>query len=303
MTDNTEQGPQSCPLCGSRARQLVTDGRQFTLCACSGCGVHFRLFDGAAGHQTDHFVQVEMGLYLRSVQVVRERSYQQLLDAVQAFVTGGRWLDIGCSFGWLLDYVHARGFEPQGIEPSPGAAGIARDKGLPVEVGEYPRTLPPAPPYQVISFMDVLEHLPDPRMILKNVKTHLASAGVLVVQLPDRECLMYQTALWMFKLSGGRLAMPLKRLYLDGLDFPHVYYYSSKSLQAMLVRNEFEVVHKYRASTGSWDTMMERVAYLERPGTNKVLVRLVAIGTGILQVLDNLSGHGGLLVMLSRVRR
>ncbi len=302
MINHQKQAPNYCPLCESATRQLVTDGRGFTLYACLGCGVHFRHFGDFTGQQHDHFVQVEMDLYSRSVQIVRERSYRQLVDAVQALVPDGRWLDVGCSFGWLLDYVRARGFDPQGIEPSPSAAHVAREKGLPIVIGEYPEARPPSPPYQVISFMDVLEHLPDPYVVLESAKAHLAPNGVLVIQLPDRECLMYRVALWMFKLSGGRMAMPLKRLYLDGLDFPHVYYYSPKSLQAMLKRSEFEVVRECRASTGSWDTMTERVAYLERPGTNKAIARLVVIGASVLQTLDNLLGHGGLLVMLARVR-
>jgi SAM-dependent methyltransferase len=241
-----------------------------------------------------------MEAYSRSVKIVRERSYQQLVDAVQKYVSAGRWLDIGCSFGWLLDYARLRGFDPYGVEPSSNAAHTALDKGIPITIGEYPRTSPINPPYDVISFMDVIEHLPDPSFVLKSVRGHLAPNGALVVQLPDRECLMYRTALWMCKLSGGHLAGPLKRLYLAGLDFPHAYYFSRSSLQSLLAGNGFSIVHEYRAPTGTWDTMVDRVAYLEHPAGAEGIARVMAWGAGVLQVLDNVLGHGGLLVVISQ---
>ena len=294
-----KQSAEACLLCHGEMRQLVTDRRGFTLYACTGCGVHFCPPAPAAIHH-DHFVQVDMPAYSRSVKTVRERSYRHLVDAVQKYVPAGRWLDIGCSFGWLLDYTRVRGFDPYGIEPSSNAAHAALDKGIPILIGEYPQMAPINPPYQVISFMDVLEHLPDPSFVLNSVRGHLAPNGALVVQLPDRECLMYRTALWMCKLSRGHLAGPLKRLYLAGLDFPHTYYFSRNCLQSLLARDGFRVVYDYRAPTGSWDTMVDRVGYLEHSNGAKAITRMIAWGAGVLQVLDNLLGHGGLLVVISQ---
>jgi SAM-dependent methyltransferase len=290
---------QICPLCKAKARWLV--GRQdFVLYACQGCGIHFRVFALRSEPQSDHFTQVDMPLYSRSVQVARERSYQQLLDAVQLVVPTGRWLDVGCSFGWLLNYARTRGFEPHGIEPSPGAAAAALSNGLQVTIGLYPDTDPISPPYQVISFMDVLEHLVDPCLVLRSARSQLIRGGALVVQLPDRECFMYRMAVLMFRFSGGRWDAPLRRLYLDGLDFPHVYYHSRKSLRALLEQNGFVIAHEYRAPTGSWDTMIDRVTYLEQPAARALSPRWTALGAGVLQVLDNMWGHGGLLVMIAK---
>jgi SAM-dependent methyltransferase len=243
-----------------------------------------------------------MESYSRSVQIVRERSYKTLVDSVRAVATGGRWLDVGCSFGWLLQYVQARGYEPYGVEPSAGAAEMAREKGLSVEIGAYPDQNGGHAPYQVISFIDVLEHLPDPFLALEAARHHLSTDGVLVVQVPDRECLMYTIALSMYKASGGRASSPLRRLYLDGLDFPHIFYHSSRSLRTLLERSGLQVLQQYHAPTGSWDTMVDRVAYLEEPGRTASVTRMLAFGAGVLQLLDNLLGHGGLLVMVGRSR-
>jgi hypothetical protein len=78
------------------------------------------------------------------------------------------------------------------------------------------------------------------------------------------------------------------------------YYHSSKSLRALLAQQGFALTHAYRAPTGSWDTMLDRVTYLEQPTARALSPRLTALGAGVLQVCDNLWGHGGLLVMIAQ---
>lgn len=280
---------------------LLASEQQFVLYACTNCGVHYREH-GDGGREEDHFKQVEMESYSRSVQVIRERSFKALVEVVRSYLPNGRWLDVGCSFGWLLHYVRSLGFDPYGIDPSPFAARAARNAGLLVEIGIYPRVDGGGVPYQVISFIDVLEHLPDPFFVLRSVRHHLAPEGVLVVQVPDRECLMYQIALLMFGVSRGHLGDPLRRLYLDGLDFPHIYYHTQKSLNLLLEKSGFQVLRQYRSPIGSLDTMMDRVVYLDESNARKGRDRVLAFGASILQAIDNIWGHGGLLVTVSKIR-
>jgi len=289
---------EACPLCQGESRPLVSF-RDFTVYACTKCEVHFR-FPVGQSDQGDHFTRVRMESYSRSVQVVRERSYRTLANVVQSYVRTGRWLDVGCSFGWLLRYVRTLGFEPYGVEPSPSAAQAARDSGLQVAIGEYPNVGGEGAPYQVISFMDVLEHISSPFPVLKAAQRHLSPEGILVVQVPDRECLLYRTALLLFGASRGRLGSPLRRLYLDGLDFPHLLYYHHRSLRTTLERGGFHLLHEYRAPIGSLDTTLERVAYLEGPRKGVAANRILALGVGLLQMLDNVCKHGGLLVVIGR---
>jgi SAM-dependent methyltransferase len=291
-----ELSVQNCPLCSGVCQQIVAY-QDLTLYLCKECGVHFRVFDFQNHHQ-DHFAQVNAEAYSRSIQVIRECSYPRLIQTIQKLVTDGRWLDVGCSYGWLLDHVRKFGFEPYGIEPSANAADTASKKGISVEIGTYPETRSHRAPFQVISFMDVLEHLSVPQVALIAANQDLASSGVLVIQVPDRECFMYKVALQIYKVSRGRLSMPLKRLYLYGLDFPHVFYFSKESMEALLNKHGFEVMQGYRAPTGNWKTMIDRVSYLEQGGNTSLITKIIAFGAGLLQSIDNIRGHGGLLVLL-----
>jgi SAM-dependent methyltransferase len=57
----------------------------------------------------------------------------------------GRILDVGCGAGRLMTTLRERGLEAEGIDPSPGAVAVCRDRGLNASVGDIDR--PPAGPF------------------------------------------------------------------------------------------------------------------------------------------------------------
>lgn len=57
----------------------------------------------------------------------------------------GRILDIGCGAGRLMITLRERGLESEGIDPSPGAVAVCRERALAVSVGDIDR--PPAGPF------------------------------------------------------------------------------------------------------------------------------------------------------------
>jgi 2-polyprenyl-3-methyl-5-hydroxy-6-metoxy-1,4-benzoquinol methylase len=240
-------------------------------------------------------------MYARSVQATRESSYDELLAHVRAVVKGGRWLDVGCSYGWLLRRVRAAGFDGFGVEPSPGAAQRAREAGLSVATGTFPAVVGDGAPYSVVSFMDVLEHLPDPTLVLESTRQHLGAEGVVVIQVPDQSCLLYWLARSMCRWSGGRLDFALRRLWLTDLDFPHRFYFNRNSLDRLCSRAGYEITDWYRAAIGAPGQARDRVGYLKSKGN--AALPLVSAGVATINALDILWKHGGLLVLIARPKR
>ena len=95
-----------------------------------------------------------------------------------------RWLDVGCGDGALLMTAADLGYAVQGIDARPETAARIAALGYPVQAADFLAWSPPAP-FHVVSLMDVLEHLPDPRTALQRVRGWLAADGVLVLSLPD----------------------------------------------------------------------------------------------------------------------
>lgn len=288
-----------CPLClADTMRPVAHLAAEAAIARCRRCGLargEHRLQSADA----DHFRGLDAERYLRSVGATRLRSYDKLLAEVQPFVASGTWLDVGCSYGWLLERVAAAGFEPLGLEPSPAAAAEARTLGLNVIDGFFPADLPANIQPSVISFMDVLEHLPDPVAALRAAKQQLAPGGVVVVQVPDQACLLYRLAEVMCRATGGRSAFALKRLWLVGFDFPHLYYFTRRTLAAAMTAAGMQVKRTFRSPIGSPREALDRVAYASA-GPIQLKDRCVALAVAGIQAMDGLTGYGGLLTMISR---
>jgi SAM-dependent methyltransferase len=156
-------------------------------------------------------------------------------------------------------------------------------------------------PYSVVSFMDVLEHLPDPTLVLESASRHLGPEGVVLIQVPDQSCLLYWLARSLCRWSGGRLDFALRRLWLTDLDFPHRFYFNRRSLDRLCSGSGYEIIDWYRSPIGAPGQARDRVGYLK--GKSNATLSLVSAGVATISVLDNLWKHGGLLVLIARPLR
>src|SRR5689334_3739322 len=121
----------------------------------------------------------------------RRRIIQAELDRLP-LPPGGRVLDAGCGSGRTLEELGRYG-EVFGIELDPGAAGVARARGcgevregrleeLPWEDGFF----------DLITCLDVIEHTPDDRVTLGELRRVCRPGGFLLVTVPAYQSLWSQ---------------------------------------------------------------------------------------------------------------
>lgn len=290
-----------CPLCLADTMQPVAQlAGDAAIARCRNCGLACGEHRAYSVDAADHFRGLDLARYLRSVGTTRKRSYDRLLTEVAQFATAGAWLDVGCSYGWLLERVQEAGFQATGVEPSTAAASEARTNGLNVVEGFFPDDVPTDVKPAVISFMDVLEHLLDPVSALQAAKQKLAPNGVVVVQVPDQACLLYQLAEAMCRVTGGRSSFALRRLWLVGFDFPHRYYFTQKTLQTAMSAAGLQVLRTFRTPIGNPQDALDRVAYTQDRVSLKD--RFVALAVAGINAVDAMSGYGGLLTMIASAK-
>ena len=141
----------------------------------------------------------------------------------------GRFLDVGCGAGGMLQRMGARGWRCAGIDLSPRAVAAAR-RAAPGAVVEQATlsTYQPDRPFAVISMNHVLEHLPDPVANLERCRNLLEPGGQLFVGVPNIESLE---------------ARAFGRRWI-GLDIPrHLTHFSRSTLTGLLERTGFEIVY------------------------------------------------------------
>jgi SAM-dependent methyltransferase len=152
-------------------------------------------------------------------------------------------LDVGCGAGIAVRYVN---------EQCPNVRSYGIEPGLPADQPplfraslddlDRVRGLPPA--FDVISFLDVLEHFPDPRPVLQQARRRLAPDGLLLIKVPTRSALIYQAAKHLRHVTPAVSRTVLRRLYQLDYRPPHYLYFDLPSL-TMALENAGFVVERH----------------------------------------------------------
>ena len=86
-----------------------------------------------------------------------------------------------------------RGWDAEGVEPSPVLGELAREKfGLKVKTGALESAAFPDESFDVITLLDVIEHLHDVRTMLKEIRRIIKPDGVFFIKTPKRHVQLLQ---------------------------------------------------------------------------------------------------------------
>lgn len=148
---------------------------------------------------------------------------------IKKFVKSGNFLDVGSSFGGFLERARIAGFSVFGVEVSPYSSEYSRKRNLEVFTGEYLKNPYPENFFDVITLVEVLEHLPEPRKVLEKIFAQLRSGGIVLLQTANFEGMQA-------KESGCSY-----HYYLPG----HLYYFSKMNLETLLYSVGFSSTKMY----------------------------------------------------------
>jgi SAM-dependent methyltransferase len=121
------------------------------------------------------------------------------------FVEGGRLLDIGCGNGTELYKLKRMGWKSYGVEIDDEASERARSKGISVFTGDLFGANYPDHFFHVVRMSFVLEHLPNPKEVLIEIKRILMPKGRIYISVQNARSLNYWLfRKWWFSLDGPR---------------------------------------------------------------------------------------------------
>ncbi len=183
--------------------------------------------------------------------------YHEGLDGLEARLgrapRDASLLDVGAGSGMFLTLAQQRGWRVEGVEMSQEhAARASADLGVPVHCADFEdaELRLAGAPYDAITLWDLLEHVRDPDATLERARHLLAPDGHLLIFTIDAGSLFNALADLGYRLTAGRLARPIELLY----DARHNYYFTERTLGALIARGGFRVVerHPHRAHLGRW---------------------------------------------------
>jgi 2-polyprenyl-3-methyl-5-hydroxy-6-metoxy-1,4-benzoquinol methylase len=178
-----------CNLCGNEPTRQVTRKQGMTVVQCEHCGLVFvnpRLTPQSLTqhYNSGHSSRIQ---YYLDVECADRRTFSEVLDLAAKFAAPpGRLLDIGPNIGTCLDLARQRGWTAQGIEINADAAAYCREqRHLDVRTGVLETSTYAPGSFDVVLMGDVIEHLPDPKAVLRIVQRILKPGGVLLISTPD----------------------------------------------------------------------------------------------------------------------
>jgi 2-polyprenyl-3-methyl-5-hydroxy-6-metoxy-1,4-benzoquinol methylase len=138
-------------------------------------------------------------------------------------------LDVGCSSGSLLEVAAAMGFAAKGVEIAPTAAAVARHAGFDVHEGRLQDAGYAPQSFDVITLIELIEHVTDPCALLLQCRNLLRPGGVLVINTPNGKS-------WSARVLGGKWE-GFSLTKLGG----HICFYSPAAIRALAARTGFDV--------------------------------------------------------------
>ena len=99
---------------------------------------------------------------------------------------GLRVLEIGSGTGYLLHRIQLLGADVRGVEPGPQAEAGAAKYGLPIDRGFFP-AVDVGDGFDLAILYLVLEHVPDPETLLREVNRVVRPGGLVLVAVQDEE--------------------------------------------------------------------------------------------------------------------
>jgi len=157
-------------------------------------------------------------------------------------------------------------------------------RGLPIRWGYFPGALGEDEKFDIIVFNDVFEHIDDIENAIEASFYHLKNKGLLLINLPSSDGILYKLAVLFCRL--GYLGL-FERLWQHQLPSPHLHYFNLSNLCSFVTKYQFKIKSKGRLQTLSLSGLRERIQYVSGSGKlDRILYLAVA---GLLPFLKILS--------------
>ena len=180
-----------CPGCGSRDCRLLLACDGFGFTQCRACAIVFQnprpVFDDLRRRYAADYFSYELsneetffGLMKMGLNDIHFRDRTDQIGTPRAF------LDIGCATGMLIESMKGEGWEVRGVDICRESAEYGKaHRGVDIFPGTLEEAHFPDGRFGVVHFSHLIEHVPDPRGFLDEVRRILSPGGFAVITTPN----------------------------------------------------------------------------------------------------------------------
>jgi 2-polyprenyl-3-methyl-5-hydroxy-6-metoxy-1,4-benzoquinol methylase len=175
-----------CRVCGSSYFAEYLQGRGYQIAECLDCGLRYVNPQPTNRELREFYAGFDLESTWRGDG--EEEFDRAMRDFVLRFRRGGSVLDVGSSRGNFLIAMRGAGFSVYGVEPSPKNSEFARSAN---EIDCYTGSIeeflaaPTRRNFDVVTILNVIEHVSDPKQVLIDLRELMVEGGLLILGVPD----------------------------------------------------------------------------------------------------------------------
>jgi 2-polyprenyl-3-methyl-5-hydroxy-6-metoxy-1,4-benzoquinol methylase len=176
-----------CPACAAPATHWATkDG--YRLARCGSCRTVVARVDGRTDAGAADYTRYHSAADYR-VATAAQAALDALVNSARRYRRLGGWLDIGFGEGALLATAERCGWNCAGVEVSPHALALGKNRRWTVLHPDEAGEAFPAGAFDVVTLVEVIEHLTDPVRVLGQAVGWLRPGGLLFATTPNADSL------------------------------------------------------------------------------------------------------------------
>jgi len=192
----------TCRLCGGSDLHLKYTihlfDPAFEIYECSSCGFQqqkiseaeaYKFYDEGYYKGKNSFSYLDEREQEEASAIVWRARMRYLARKDKSLVKDPKFLDVGCSFGGLMNVAEQFGYQSYGVEVSEYSGEYAKKRFGEdrIFLGNIEDLSLPKSTFSVVTLIEVIEHLFRPRIALQNLFESMQSGGVILIQTADMD--------------------------------------------------------------------------------------------------------------------
>jgi SAM-dependent methyltransferase len=238
---------EQCNVCASTMLDVVDRG--CNIMRCRACGY---IFDNPRPTMeeliTFYSRPTQYDSWLNEIPA-RDRLWKRRLNKLLSTRKPGSMLDVGTGIGQFLALARSSYTEVYGTEISSSAVEIAKQEyNLDLFHGTVERLASQGKTFDNIALFHVLEHVPDPKSLLKTCHSLLSANGILAIGVPNEVSSLRAAARRILRARGrsnqyplGKFGLPLISLAAESVEV-HLSHFTPNVLHQLLETTGFSIV-------------------------------------------------------------
>jgi 2-polyprenyl-3-methyl-5-hydroxy-6-metoxy-1,4-benzoquinol methylase len=211
-----------CLQCGSELLKPLNHYHKAGLVCCKSCNF---VFCDRIPTQSELIAHYNTYPRHETISEITIKRYKELANKFESFRINNKWLDVGCGNGHMLSEAKKLNWEVYGTEFTDRAVEICSSKGISMNQGALNTSNYKKGQFDIITFIEVIEHINSPNKELSDFHYLLRKGGLLYITTPN----------------FNSISRNLLKENWSIIEYPeHLCYYTAKTLHDALVRNGFE---------------------------------------------------------------